>query len=144
MVLRRFEKVFIDKTSGDIEVLSWKHVRKKNRPSDENLLVLVVSNQSYSVKIFPQTYFWIILLVQFMKFFSLVNSQMEFGKLISDKYQISTFFSYTIILLVLMRNIMMICYEELFLWKTEIIPVFYEDRIKAMTLSTTVLFLCSF
>ena len=43
----------------------------------------------------------------------LVNSQMQFGKMISEKYQLLTFFSDTIILLLLVRNIMVICYEQL-------------------------------
>ena len=42
-----------------------------------------------------------------------VNFEMQFGKMISEKYQILTFFSYTIILLLLLRNIMVICYKEL-------------------------------
>ena len=47
-----------------------------------------------------------------MKLFFLVNSQMQFGKMIPEKYQILTFFNYTIILLLLLRKTMVIIYEE--------------------------------
>ena len=73
----------------------------------------VVANQSYSLKSCNEIHLWIILLVAIMKQFFLINSQTQFWKMISKKYQTLIFLSYTIILLLLLRNIMLICYEKL-------------------------------
>ena len=77
----------------------------------EPLLFSVVANQSYSPNSCHQIHLWNTLLAALVMLF--LNSQIQFGKMISDKYQILTFFSYAIILLLLLRNIIVICYEEL-------------------------------
>ena len=59
-----------ERTSRNIEVLSWKHIRKKCRLSDDNLFpFLVVANQSYSLNSCHQIHLWIIPLLALIKLF---------------------------------------------------------------------------
>ena len=109
IMLRRFGKflVITTRTSRYIEALLWKHIRKTRKTSDENIHYF----WSFPTKVTVAIRFSsIILLVALMVLFFLVNSQMQFGKMILEKYQ--TFLNYTIMLLLLLRNIMVICYKD--------------------------------
>ena len=95
----------------DFRNLSWielqgilkqchKNIRKKKQNFWwEPLPFVVVSNQSYHLNSCHQIPLSILLLVAFIKLFFLVNSQMQFQKMILEKYQFLNFFNDTIILL---------------------------------------------
>ena len=74
--------------------------------------IFVVSNQSCNLSY--QICLWIILLVAHIELFFLVNSHMQFGKIILEKCHILTVVNYIIILLLLLRNAIVIFIEELF------------------------------
>ena len=98
----------------------------------------VVNNQSHSLNNCHQIHLWIIQLVALIKLF--FSRQLSNPIWKSDIREIPNFnFSNTIILL-LLRNKWWFVTKN-FLWKTEIVPVFYEGHIKTMEICTTELFI---
>ena len=101
---------------------------------------LVVANQSYSHNSCHQIHLWTALLVALIKLFFLVNSQMQFGKMIREIPNFNFFRLYHYFLVITEK------YNGYMLRRTsnkrlKSFQFFYEGHIKTMVLCTTELFI---
>ena len=95
IALRRFQRVFSERTFRNNVALQWKQIRKKGKPSDGNFWHFLFS----PIKVTFSTVVWIFIygsyyLLHLLSWFFLVNLE----KMISEKYQLFTIFlNYSII-----------------------------------------------
>ena len=133
------ERTSSERTSRNIEALSWKHIRKKCRLSDDNLFpFLVVANQSYSLNSCHQIHLWIIPLLALIKLFfsrELSNAIWKNDIRKIPNFKFFQLYHYFVVFTEKYNGDLFI--TKNFLWKTEINPVFYEGHIKTIELCTT-------
>ena len=113
ILFRRFEKVFCERISWNVEALSWKHIRKKadlliKIPFHILLFLTKVTVSTVAIRFINGSYNFL-----HLKSCSLSWTVKWICKADIIEILNFNFFSYTIILLLLLRNIMVICYEEL-------------------------------
>ena len=140
IVHRKFLKFTLKEIQGILRHYYENISGKKSDLLIRNFAIpFVASDQSCSVNSSHQIRLWIILLVALIKLFFLVNSQMQFGKIISAKYQMLPFSTLPLFVVItekcngdLLRRA---CYKRLKSFS------FFTRVIKTMELCTTELFI---